>query len=225
MNLRHATLAATLTIAPLAIPTSINAQSPLNSVLSQMDAATPTSARDSGDYAASQESGGNADPAQPMAGGLASGTGAVVSFSGADYSATSLKALSLMRVADQPQLTDSDSASAKSVPAPNQQSMPSYASRSSAAPSGRGTSGPVPAELARLLDPVALSACVSAVESVFPGRVATVDFARYEGRPALVVTLNTTASAAGGAARVTAIVVGPACGQAGPDRIAGTDRN
>jgi outer membrane lipoprotein-sorting protein len=40
MNLRHATLAATLTIAPLAIPTSINAQSPLNSVLSQMDAAS-----------------------------------------------------------------------------------------------------------------------------------------------------------------------------------------
>jgi hypothetical protein len=182
----------------------------LGGLFTQMDAST-TSASDSGSgLAASRENGQEAAPVAPNGALDSAAGGAVVTFSGTDYTASSLKTLSQLRGA----LSDSDTA--KSVPAPNFQSMQSYATPSSPSAAGRAT--PVPTELARLLDPVALRACIAAVESLTPGRATTVDFARYQGRPALVVTVGT-------ASGPVAVVVGPACGVAGPDRITGTDKD
>jgi hypothetical protein len=168
-----------------------------------------------------RDSGGQGEPAAaPSSSDLDGAAGAPVSFSGTDYTPSTLKALSRMRVQIAPEYSAD---SAKTVPAPSSlQSSPPNAQQST---TGRAA-GPVPTELARLLDPIALHACIAAIESVTPGRVGTVDFARYEGRPALVVTMTTTPAAAQDkASRVTVVVVGPACGVAGADRIAGTDRD
>jgi hypothetical protein len=192
----------------------------LGGLMTQMDGGT-TTASDSGGPASNRESGQQAAPAEPMA-ALDNAAGAAVTFSGADYNASSLKALNRSLAAALPDLSDNDT---KAVPAPSQRSMESYAVDSPPQPAG-GASTPVPTELARLLDPVALHACVAAVEAATPGHVARVDFARYDGRPALVVTVNTTPTAARkDLPGVTAVVVGPACGVVGPDRIAGTDQD
>jgi hypothetical protein len=183
----------------------------LGGLFTKMDG-SPTSASDSGSggFAASRENGQEAAPVAPRGAQDSAAGGAVVTFSGIDYTASSLKALSAVRGP----LTDTGSA--KSVPAPNFESLQSYSAQS--APPVAQRTAPVPTELARLLDPVALSACVAAVESVTPGRATAVDFARYQGRPALVVTVGTTSG-------LVAVVVGPACGVAGPDRITGTDKD
>jgi hypothetical protein len=189
----------------------------LGGLMTQMDGGG-TATNGAAENAEDRDSGQKAAPAAPPS-GL---DGAAVSFSGMDYTATSLKTLRRTLMATVPDLTYD---STKTVPAPTSPSMPSYAVESEAPLAARGA-GPVPTELARLLDPIALRACVTAVESGTPGRVATVDFARYEGRPALIVTVTTAPSTTRNeASGVTAVVVGPACGVAGPDRIAGTDQD
>jgi hypothetical protein len=71
-----------------------------------------------------------------------------------------------------------------------------------------GTSGEqVPAALDRLLDPGQRAGCLAAIVSADGGTPTAVDFARYQGQPALIVTL------AGGTA--AAVAVGPDCGLAG----------
>jgi hypothetical protein len=70
--------------------------------------------------------------------------------------------------------------------------------------------GGVPPALSRLVAPTALVACLDAVErATSTGPPPSVDFGRYEGRPALVVVL------AGGPGRT--VVAGPACGLHGAD--------
>ena len=69
-----------------------------------------------------------------------------------------------------------------------------------------------PEDLGRLNDPVALRGCLAAIVAVHGGTPSVVDYARFEGRPALVVILVGT-----GARRV--VVVGPQCGVAGPAEI------
>jgi hypothetical protein len=64
-----------------------------------------------------------------------------------------------------------------------------------------------PTELARLAGPTALDDCLTAIGTAEGGRPTSVDFARYQGQPALIVALN------GGSARV--VVAGPDCGLAG----------
>lgn len=74
-----------------------------------------------------------------------------------------------------------------------------------------GTVAPVPPELRRLQDQDALKACLGAITAEYGGSVTLVDYARFEGRPALLVLLA-------GANRRTglwAVVVGPNCGQGG----------
>ena len=66
--------------------------------------------------------------------------------------------------------------------------------------------GSVPEALSRLLDPSALNDCLTAVEATNGGTVSAVDFASYQGQPALIVTIDTPA---------TVVVVGPACGSPG----------
>ena len=68
----------------------------------------------------------------------------------------------------------------------------------------------VPAPLQRLADPVALQQCVNAVTAVLPGRVDFVEYAYFEGSPALVITITST----NGQWR---FVAGGNCGLLGPD--------
>ncbi|MET7418001.1 hypothetical protein [Dactylosporangium sp. NPDC005555] len=72
--------------------------------------------------------------------------------------------------------------------------------------------GSVPEPLRRLLDPVARAACLSAVVREYGGQVALVDYARFEGQPALVVIVDGTRVGAG---KRLVIVVGPDCGIGG----------
>ncbi len=65
----------------------------------------------------------------------------------------------------------------------------------------------VPPALARLTDPAARSACLAAIVAADGGTPTSVDYARYQGQPALIVVLS------GGAKRVVA--AGPSCGQPG----------
>jgi hypothetical protein len=67
-----------------------------------------------------------------------------------------------------------------------------------------------PDGLARLLDPIALAECLNAIRANFPGVVTTVDYARFAGKPAMVVLVQQ------GSGR-TAVAVGPDCGRADAD--------
>jgi hypothetical protein len=68
----------------------------------------------------------------------------------------------------------------------------------------------VPSDLAPLNDPAAREACLSAIVTQYGGRVALVDYARFQGAPALVVLLDGATFAGGGR---LAVVVGPQCGR------------
>ncbi|MFF5231179.1 hypothetical protein [Dactylosporangium sp. NPDC000521] len=70
----------------------------------------------------------------------------------------------------------------------------------------------VPEALQRLTDPVARAACLNAVVGEYGGQVAVVDYARFEGKPALVVIVDGTRVGAG---KRLVIVVGPECGIGG----------
>jgi hypothetical protein len=75
--------------------------------------------------------------------------------------------------------------------------------------------GVVDPALDRLLDPAALGNCLTAVERSTGGVTSEVDFATYQGRPAVIVTL---------ASIDTVVASGPGCGLAGSgaDEIATT---
>ena len=68
-----------------------------------------------------------------------------------------------------------------------------------------------PVALTRLLDPAALSACLDAIRTFTPGWVATIDYARFAGEPALVVLVRSGVTS-------TAVAVGPDCGRSGADQ-------
>jgi hypothetical protein len=61
-----------------------------------------------------------------------------------------------------------------------------------------------------------LEQCLAAVTAIHPGDVVLADFARYEGRPAVVLLIRN-----GG--RSTVVAVGPACGDGGPDELAAVE--
>ncbi|GIG01233.1 hypothetical protein [Catellatospora citrea] len=64
----------------------------------------------------------------------------------------------------------------------------------------------------------ALASCLAAIRTALPGTVTGADFARFEGRPALVVTVDTTS---GG----WWFVAGPGCGLNGADELFRSPRN
>ncbi|GGM10037.1 hypothetical protein ACFFX1_24845 [Dactylosporangium sucinum] len=74
---------------------------------------------------------------------------------------------------------------------------------------GRDLSADVPDPLRRLGDPAARAACLTAITREYGGQVALVDYARFEGQPALVVVLDGTRVGAG---KRLIVVVGPECG-------------
>jgi hypothetical protein len=66
------------------------------------------------------------------------------------------------------------------------------------------------ADVTSVADPDELAACLRSIAGAHPGRPEAVDYARYAGRPALIVVLRDGAS-------VTVVAVGPACGRGGAD--------
>jgi hypothetical protein len=84
--------------------------------------------------------------------------------------------------------------------------------------SGQGLAGPesdtgtdnLAGPLARLTDPTARESCLTAIVGAYGGQVGTVDFARFNGTPALVAVVTGSPRAPG--ARWI-VVVGPACGE------------
>jgi hypothetical protein len=77
-----------------------------------------------------------------------------------------------------------------------------------AAPNGAQNAPGGDGALARLDDPQALRGCLAAIVAQHGGTPSAVDYARFQGRPALIVVLAT-----GDAHRI--VVAGPACGIAG----------
>jgi hypothetical protein len=73
----------------------------------------------------------------------------------------------------------------------------------------KASTGAVPNPLQRLTDPAAQAACLNAITAEYGGRVSVVDFARFEGSPALVVVIDGARIAAG---KRLVVVVGPTCG-------------
>jgi hypothetical protein len=82
--------------------------------------------------------------------------------------------------------------------------VPAAAGARTALSSGQLTG--VPAALSRLTDMSELNLCLRAVAAVRPGTAQLVDYARFEGSPALIVVLD------GGT-----VVAGPSCGRNGAD--------
>jgi hypothetical protein len=69
---------------------------------------------------------------------------------------------------------------------------------------------PLSAQLGRFIDPGALAQCLNAVGAAQPGRVNFVDFAYFEGSPALVISITSSTGQVW-------FVAGANCGQTGPD--------
>jgi hypothetical protein len=76
---------------------------------------------------------------------------------------------------------------------------------------GPAISGPIPNELRRLTGATGRDACLAAILAEYGGTVTLVDYARFEGRPALVVLLD----GAKGRSTPWVVVVGPSCGTGG----------
>jgi hypothetical protein len=77
---------------------------------------------------------------------------------------------------------------------------------------GYGVTGVIPPDLLRLTDPVALRKCLDAVAAVLPGMATLIDYAYFENRPALVISITSISGK-------WTFVAGPACGIKGPDEI------
>jgi hypothetical protein len=89
-----------------------------------------------------------------------------------------------------------------------------YASTDAAQESGTVSKGGARSSssepLARLLDPFGLQQCLSTVAAVLPGSVTFVEYAYFEGSPALVISITS-------AGDQWKFVAGANCGQLGPD--------
>jgi hypothetical protein len=127
---------------------------------------------------------------------LTGGNGGVIS-SGRDYARGTL----------------GDLAAADSSGAKNNNNMQGEAAGSSP-PAAAQLPAPtnVPAPLARLSQPAARAACLDAITGEYGGQVSLVDYAAFEGRPALVVVVDGTRTGAG---KRLIVVVGPDCGIGG----------
>jgi len=75
-------------------------------------------------------------------------------------------------------------------------------------------SGALPGPLARLTDPTAREACLTAIVGEYGGQVSLVEFARFDGTPALVAVVSGSSRAPSGR---WIVVVGPACGSGSVD--------
>jgi hypothetical protein len=67
--------------------------------------------------------------------------------------------------------------------------------------------------LGELSDQDGLQSCLNAIMATYPGTVTVVDFARFEGQPAVVVVLRDVQGS-------TVVAAGAECGQSGADELA-----
>ncbi|MFI5913894.1 hypothetical protein [Dactylosporangium sp. NPDC051541] len=95
--------------------------------------------------------------------------------------------------------------------APQAQSQSRNSLSGDTAAAAPGPTG-APSALARLTDPAARAACLSAITKEYGGQVALVDYAAFQGQPALVVVVDGSRTAAG---KRLVVVVGPDCGIGG----------
>ena len=73
----------------------------------------------------------------------------------------------------------------------------------------KSESGDLANSMGRLTDPTAREACVTAIVGEYGGRVSLVDFARFDGAPAMVAVVSGSSKDPAGR---WIVVVGPACG-------------
>jgi hypothetical protein len=83
---------------------------------------------------------------------------------------------------------------------------------SASAAAGAKAPGQVPSPLARLAAPAARAACLTAITKEYGGQVTLVDYAAFEGQPALIVVVDGSRTAVD---KRLVIVVGPGCGLGG----------
>jgi hypothetical protein len=155
-----------------------------------------------GGMAAPAESGTGvkAAPDSPATAGDVAAAAPQVRASGVDYRLTTLSTLTASRTGG-PDVT---------APVPRPPAL-----GPSAGPSRQELAGQGVGALARLLDPAALKACQDAVSTTFPGRVTVIDYARFEGVPALVMVIRADPPAS-----TVVVAVGADCGLAGMDQLA-----
>ncbi|GII22286.1 hypothetical protein [Planosporangium mesophilum] len=122
---------------------------------------------------------------------------AAVNASGSDYSPETLAVLGRSSTPVTP------SGAAKSDARPNTLGAP-------AQPSARPTD--VPEALRPLTEPIARAACIKALVTQYGGTASLLDYARYEGSPALIVLLD---GARGVTGQKWVVAVGPTCGAGG----------
>jgi hypothetical protein len=141
--------------------------------------------------------------AQALAGGPS------IRHSGRDYQPGTLSQLA----------QDQRGAAAPQAPAaaPTATPAPVAGAASKSAPNVFDAPSPLPRTdpLARLADPSALRACLDAVDRSHAGTPALVDFAEFQGAPALVIVVQQPN-------QVIAVVVGPACGQGSANELYST---
>jgi hypothetical protein len=139
---------------------------------------------------ARSNSGGSAGLAASPAEGFAQSGGATVLHSGTDYTPQNLA-------------TALGNSRADTATKPKD-----------AAPGPQAAAG-ADSALARLENPQALRDCLGAILAAHDGTASTVDYARFQGRPALIVVLAT-------GNRNLVVVVGPTCGVNGPAELYST---
>jgi hypothetical protein len=154
-----------------------------------------TTTNSAGDSVGAGAGSGAANPA------AASPVGPNLIASGTNYTLSTLGGLSAVR-------PESDTAKAPAAANGFSSPMASQAEVGQVPPTVRERA---PTTLVRLLDPVALSACLDAIVAGTQGVVVTVDYALFSGEPALVVLVREGASS-------TAVAVGPRCGLGGADQ-------
>ncbi|NJC68842.1 hypothetical protein HC031_03750 [Planosporangium thailandense] len=136
-------------------------------------------------------------PAQPQSGATDLYASPDIRTSGTDYSPGELSALP----------TAPFSAQARQ---PQQQAGPDVMKDASSSPTSAATGAPD--ELRPLTEPAARAACLGAIMARYGGTPTMLDYARFQGRPALIVLLD---GAGGVTGRKRAVAVGPHCGAGG----------
>lgn len=132
-------------------------------------------------------------PLPPAAPSFSSAGGPVLLVSGRDYTAQTVSVLTAGAPAAAPESA-------------GKTAMPDAAF-------GDAARGAVGGALARLAPPAALQECLDAINASYPGVARTVDYARYEGVPALLAAVQQGTS-------LMIVIVGPDCGLADADVIA-----
>jgi hypothetical protein len=143
----------------------------------------------------------------------ASGGGYALLASGTNYTPTSLAAAARSGRSADLNSNQPSGAGEGATPAPSAPPVPGSAPTPGTPNALHDQSAPYALGLGRLADPVALQMCIAQVTYVHPGVVVSVDYARYEATPAVIVVVHQTNGA-------IAVAAGANCGLGSADEIA-----